>query len=204
MGGETKKKIKWNSRLIAATSTPIQQLLSDVFVKDFYYRLSGTIIEVPPLRERRCDIKMLIDFYMNEYGELLKVELDNKTIQKLINYDWPGNIRELQSVIKMICASGKSRYKADFLPKHIWDNKPLGGAEQDNGKSLTKQAFNKIKANGLDYFIKDIEEAAVLEALKEKNGHRTNAAKVLGMTRQRISRIIEKLEAQGKYSSEKK
>ncbi|WP_211234483.1 sigma-54 interaction domain-containing protein [Solimonas soli] len=101
---------RFDVRIVAATNQPLERLVErGEFRKDLYYRLNVARIDLPPLRERRDDIAPLLRHYLRELGARLQVraEFDDGLVERLIGYDWPGNIRELKNVIEaaLICAS---------------------------------------------------------------------------------------------------
>ncbi len=101
------KEIDLNVRVIAATNKSLGQLVKEnKFREDLYYRLQGFLIHLPPLRERGNDTIILAKYFLNEFCELNKMEkksFSSNTLMDLMKYSWPGNIRELKSVIERAC-----------------------------------------------------------------------------------------------------
>ncbi len=106
------KEIKINARIIVATNKNLKELVrKNLFREDLYYRLLGLPIELPPLRDREKDVLLLADFFKREYikeNNLPEMNFSNEAKRKLLNYSYPGNVRELKSVVELSCvlASG--------------------------------------------------------------------------------------------------
>ncbi|MBK7105488.1 MAG: sigma-54-dependent Fis family transcriptional regulator [Ignavibacteriae bacterium] len=110
LGSETTKKV--DVRIIAATNKDLQtEVDSKRFRKDLFFRLKAVTLNIPPLRERREDVVLLINFFLNNYAEHHKIEspnITNESYELLNNYSWPGNIRELKNVIETAAALSKT------------------------------------------------------------------------------------------------
>jgi len=100
------ERLKVNVRIIAATNTDLQKAMQDKkFREDLYYRLNVATIHVPNLKERQTDIPLLVDHFLNLYGAQMSVpvpDLSEETMRFLINYSWPGNVRQLQNVLQRL------------------------------------------------------------------------------------------------------
>lgn len=122
------KPIKINVRIIAATNKSLEQMVvNGTFRKDLYYRLNVIPLEIPPLRERYEDIKLLIQYFCKKYADLFDKKftyIEEQTLQKLLIYDWPGNIRELENtvefMINMMDMSGIITH--DILPQKFFES----------------------------------------------------------------------------------
>jgi DNA-binding NtrC family response regulator len=114
-------KIKTNARVIAATNKDLQQAVEDgKFREDLYYRLKVFPITVPPLRERKEDIEPLVRHFLRK--EKKKVEASKDFIEALLNYDWPGNVSELENIIRRVSILSQSRLLTlKDVPKDIVD-----------------------------------------------------------------------------------
>src|SRR6187399_2454298 len=116
--------IKVDVRIIAATNVDLQKMMSDGrFREDLYYRLHVITVQLPPLRERKDDIPLLVQHFLDKYGEENNrqgLELSAEALDLLVDYDWPGNVRELENVIERatVLSSG-SRIGADLIPEHV-------------------------------------------------------------------------------------
>ena len=185
IGGSTAVAI--NTRVIATTTRDIvAEVAKGTFRQDLYYRLYVLHIEVPPLRERKKDIEVLSHKFIGELAE--KFERPNLTLsedglKKLLDYDWPGNIRELQNVLQ--------RYV-------LLSSKDIIGPEivtlEDQG---VVSASEWISALPIGQPLRIVETQFILETLKNHNGNRTHAAKTLGISLRTLRNKINEFTAEG-------
>jgi transcriptional regulator with PAS, ATPase and Fis domain len=121
-------------RLISATNVNIQQRIqSGIFRKDFYHRIKGQVITIPPLRERREDIKLFVEFFLKEFGKRYNRQprISREAMSSLLAYDWPGNIRELRLVLESVLTVTKSaRIEVEHLPLEVQHGAFLATAEK--------------------------------------------------------------------------
>jgi DNA-binding NtrC family response regulator len=166
-------------RLICATNNPITELANENrFRKDLIYRINTVEIVVPPLRNRKEDIQMLAQHYANVYADKYikpKVELDKKAIDKLTNYHFPGNVRELQYIIEraVIMSEGETLLADDLIFS------PIENAKQE--------AEEKADLN-----LSSVEKNTILRVIEKHHGNITKAAKELGLTRTALYRRLTK------------
>jgi transcriptional regulator with PAS, ATPase and Fis domain len=125
IGGNKTKKI--DVRIITATNRDLNEMASrNEFRKDLYYRLNVVPINVPPLRERREEIPALIEHFLNKFNEKygLKKQISPQVVDKLINYDWPGNIRELKNIVEraVVTDPGDTIFNLDIDKLHHFDS----------------------------------------------------------------------------------
>ena len=111
-------------RLITATNRDLRSdIENELFRSDLFYRISTIVLEVPPLRKRREDISLFIDYFLKAYGHEMKIDevmMDEDVRSCLENYDYPGNIRELKNIIeRLLVLSGDGHITADYLPAEI-------------------------------------------------------------------------------------
>ena len=156
------------------------------FREDLFYRLNVIPINLPPLRERYEDVKLLIEHYL---GRFMKEHRKNMYISKaamelLLDYPWPGNIRELQNTMErivLICPNGEilSEMLAHVLPLNYQ-------------RLYMQPELAKISSNGLitQKDLQKIEQQSIIQALKESNGIQAKAARALGIT---VRQIIYKI-----------
>ncbi len=180
------KVIKVDIRVIAATNKDLKKLVEEgKFREDLYYRLNVIPIYVPPLRERKEDIPLLIGYFLDkfskEYGK--EINIDPEVIDVLTKYDWPGNVRELQNLIErfVILSSDGTITKKD-IPKEI--------LEKVSNKINYRK--NLQDQNKLPSTIELIEREQIEKALKESGYVIKKAAKILGMTPRQVSYRIKK------------
>jgi len=179
VGGE--ETISVNVRTIAATNRDLEDLMKEgSYREDLYYRLNVFPIFLPSLRERKEDIPDLIAHFMKK-NEMPENKIEPKAVSALMNYSWPGNIRELENIIeRMIIMAGDDKITVDLLPPQI-----LGAASADSSVSL------EIPEEGLS--IDKVELDLINNALKKAGGNKSNAAKLLGITRRKLYSMMERL-----------
>ena len=168
------KVVQLDVRIICATNAPIYDMVkSGTFRQDLFYRIKTIEIKLPPLRERREDIPLLTKYYLEEFSKRYNkdVELDDTLLQKLANYSWPGNIRELQHAVERAVILGKG---------------PLLKAE-DFQLSPTVESGTDVTTLNLS----DVEKNVIRHALKKCNGNLTKASEELGIGRTTLYRKIE-------------
>lgn len=170
------KTVKVDVRVIAATNQNLQELIHEAkFRKDLYYRLNIISIEIPPLRDRKEDIPILIEDFIKKHSKHTskKIEGISQEAQSiLMNYNWPGNIRELENVIERAIILTKERIIGPKdLPEFLRSVKPAEG-QTDEGESLKlKQA------------LKSPERDLIVKALEAVEWNRNEAAAQLGINR---------------------
>ncbi len=140
----SEKVIDVDVRIVTATNKNLEeQVRLDLFREDLYYRIHVIPIQLPPLRERKEDIPPLVDFFFQKAGALMKKDIKGVTpeaMQKLMLYDWPGNIRELENVIEYAAAMTDREYITEdlvFQTKGVVSQEPLRPLKE------AKEAFEK-------------------------------------------------------------
>jgi len=176
------RTIKVDVRVIAATNRDLEtEVREGRFRSDLYYRLNVVPITLPPLRERRDDIPLLADEYIRRYSDTFHVapkRLTADALAELVRYDWPGNVRELQNVIERCFALGAGdAIDRDALPGHL-------RAPSDPSAPLP---FGDDVPS-----LEATERALILAALRKSGGNKNQAARTLGIDRQRLYRKLEK------------
>ena len=154
------------------------------FREDLFYRISVIPIILPPLRDRKSDIALLIDSFLERFNKdkQHKVKgLDPTAMSLLRNYDWPGNVRELKNVVeRLILLSGTSKtIEVQHIPSEIL---------ADIHPGLTAHSHTKLAK--LTYAIKAVEKTMVFEELKKANWNKTYAARALGISRASLNNKI--------------
>jgi len=166
VGGEDTLKV--DIRMIAATNRNLaQEMMEGRFREDLYYRLNVIPVMVPPLRERKDDIPLLVRHFLEIYSTANGKEIrgfSEEVMQIFLVYDWPGNVRELQNAVEhaVILAKGEMITEAD-IPHAL------------------REAFPRTKAHITS--LQDSEKSLILRVLKETQGNKYRAAKILGITR---------------------
>ncbi len=117
---------KVDVRLISATNKDVESdLTNGVLREDFYYRIVGVRFNIPPLRERREDIHSLLNYFVKKYSPEREITLLDETKKYLLDYDWPGNVREFETVVKRLLVFSKDGMaKPEYLPSEIINFKP--------------------------------------------------------------------------------
>ena len=163
------RKIPVDIRLIAATNRNLPEMVAQsLFREDLFYRINTIQIEIPPLRNRREDIALFVDYFLKKYTDLYGrpgLILHPQALEKLANYDGPGNIRELQHTIeKAVILAEKNVIRASDL--FIRPGKALSFSEVPN--------------------LEEVERQAILAAITQNEGNLTAAAEQLGVSRQTL------------------
>ncbi len=175
----TNQPVPVDIRLICATNVPLAELANENrFRKDLVYRINTVEITVPPLHKRQDDIILLADFFMKQYAaKYLKpsLSLDASAREKLKQYHYPGNVRELQYTIeRAVIMSDKDRITAADL---IFSPIESGSVAEEEPRELN---------------LRNIEKNAILRVIEKHNGNITKAAKELGLTRTALYRRLSK------------
>lgn len=190
VGGTESKET--DIRLIAATNKNLKKMVeAGTFREDLFYRLYVVPIFLPPLRERKEDIPLLIDYFIKKFSERIKKpapRVSEKAMKCLLNYHWPGNVRELENTIERAVVSfeGEEILTSD-LPEHI--QKEAGDSCYIPG---TIDELKKLKKQLREKAVEDIEKEFVLNVLTQHNFSVADAAKAVGMQRTNFYRLIRK------------
>jgi len=184
-GAET---IRVDVRIIAATHRNLPELMREgKFREDLYYRLNVIPIHLPPLRERKSDIALLVEYLLERFaakGKGTATALSPRSLSLLLDHDWPGNVRELENVLEhaMVCSRG-AVIEPEALPRSLLMRQP---ATSPNGSALSAPAVSP----GLS---PDAERQTVVRALESSGWHRGRAAESLGMDRTTLWRKMRRL-----------
>lgn len=177
------KTIKIDVRIIAATNKNLEELVKKgIFREDLYYRLNVVPINLPPLRERKEDIPMLVNSFLSKSSFISgrkQKNISEEALLKLINYNWPGNIRELENIIeRCVVITSRDTITEKDLPAHIIKSSEVPSDYEDGNK--------------LDEVLDCAERDIIIKTLKECGGNRTRASEVLGISRRSLHRKITK------------
>jgi two-component system, NtrC family, response regulator PilR len=173
-------------RLIAATNQDLFVMVSEnSFREDLYYRLNVVSVELPPLRTRSDDIPLLIDhFYKQITGKDMYV-IDKKALEFLLNYQWPGNIRELENLVERCVVLGESNtLTLECLPTQI----------RQQGRSECVAMDDIPDGFDLEDWLVGMERSLLLKALEKSGGVRKRAAELLGISFRSIRYRLDKLD----------
>jgi nitrogen regulation protein NR(I) len=202
-------------RIIAATNRGLEQAVAArQFREDLFYRLNVVRIHLPPLRERRDDIRLLVNYFLKAFAReqhRAPKSIAPAVIRVLEKYHWPGNVRELENVIHraLVVAKGEAILLSD-LPGEITGEGAAGslpvpvaaagdGAVEDVVR-LARQLFAWARRDPKLKVIPVVERELVIQALKEANGNQVQAAKLLGVTRATLRKRIEKFQIERELS----
>ncbi|GBD26764.1 Transcriptional regulatory protein ZraR [bacterium HR30] len=180
------RPIKVDVRLVAATNRDVEEAVRrGTFRNDLYYRLNVVAIHLPPLRERPEDIPLLVEHFVQRFSRDYGVEPKRVTpaaMDRLLAYQWPGNIRELQNTIERAFALSRApEIGVEDLPERIL-RQASGLAEE------TPQPSDEFSILPLA----ELERRAIVAALAHTRGNKSEAARLLGIERQRLYRKMEK------------
>ena len=169
------KLIDLDVRLICATNSPVYESVQrGTFRQDLFYRIKTVEIQLPPLRDRKEDIPPLVNHYLDEFGRRYhkSLEVDPSLLQQLVQYHWPGNIRELQHAVERAVILSK----LPVLTIADFQLIPTNGTNNVTSKTLN---------------LSDVEKEVIREAVKKFSGNLTKAAEELGIGRTTLYRKME-------------
>ncbi|WKZ69511.1 MAG: sigma 54-interacting transcriptional regulator [Melioribacteraceae bacterium] len=177
------KPIKINTRIIAATNKDLEiEIEAGRFREDLYYRINVMNIHLPPLRERKDDLPILVNHFIEKFNEKFKRDIkhfSSSAFDILMDYNWPGNIRELENVIEhcfVLC--GSDVIQIEHLPKRL---------REENFNSITKNTSGNLN------HLKDAERNIIINTLKKHNGNRSKTAEELNIHPTTLWRKMKKL-----------
>jgi two-component system nitrogen regulation response regulator GlnG len=203
VGGQT--PIRVDVRVIAATHQDLAVAVQQGrFREDLYHRLNVMRIEVPPLRQRREDIRELTRFYLDQAASELGVApktLSGEAVEVLQKYDWPGNVRELVNVCRRLTVTAAGREIAlQDLPPELGGFAAQPSADWTTG--LAQWAEGQLAGNAspplLSEALPAFERTLIVTALRRARGKRLEAAKLLGWGRNTLTRKIKELGLEGR------
>jgi len=174
------KRVNINVRILAATNRNLEAAVADgTFRRDLYFRLNVLSLKIPPLRDRKQDIPLLVEHFMERMSRNTGSQrtLSEEALQVMMGYDWPGNVRELENCLERACAlsSGPALQTAD-LPSPIQNaNHPMQTEAADGGKIVP---------------IADLEREAILRTIDQLKGDKLLAARLLGIGKTTLYRKL--------------
>ncbi|MGH7545940.1 MAG: sigma-54-dependent transcriptional regulator [Gemmatimonadota bacterium] len=179
--------VKVDVRIIAATNRDLEEeIRRGTFRTDLYYRLNVIAIHLPPLRERRGDISLLAEHFLDSLGEERAVgtkQLTEEAVKALMEYDWPGNVRELENALEraVVMTSGPT-IGVESLPRRVVEPAPVPVVSERPPANPTLEA---------------VERAYIAWVLRAEGGNKTRAAEVLGIDPSTLYRKIARYELEG-------
>jgi DNA-binding NtrC family response regulator len=188
------ERIKVDVRIIAASNLDLEQAVRDGrFREDLYYRLNVIPIVLPPLRERRTDIPLLVEHFVKKYAGGKPRSIGPAALKFLVEYDWPGNVRELEAVVeRSLLLAEQDVVAPDDLPPNVRAN-----------ISLTRGPLGmEIPESGID--LEAVEKSLVLKALAKAHGNVSRAARLLGLSRRTLQYRLEKIQGGSDLAASRK
>jgi DNA-binding NtrC family response regulator len=178
------KQVPINVRILGATNRDLEHAVTEgAFRRDLYFRLNVLTLRIPPLRERREDIPLLVAHFLERIGRDSGMEktIADDALKMLLHYDWPGNVRELENSLERACAlsSGEELQVRD-LPTHL-SSAPATTREMAPSKGIIPMA--------------DLEKQTILHALAQVNGDKMLAARLLGIGKTTLYRKLKGYES---------
>lgn len=176
------EEVNLDVQVIAATNQDMESLIKDgKFRKDLYYRLKVIEIKIPPLRERKEDIEPLLMYFINLFNEKTGKKfkgVSEEALKLFLRYDYPGNVRELKNIVEkiMILENGDN-----ILPEHL--PYEMRRNSENEGDVRPDLSYDRVYKEGLPAYIEKIEKDIILKALKECDGNKSEAAKILKLDR---------------------
>lgn len=183
------KTIQVDIRVIAATNKDLEaEVREGRFREDLFYRLNVVPIHLPPLRERKEDIPLLAESFFQQYKAARQSPIKGflpKTLDIMMRYDWPGNIRELENAVERALLLCRGEYIApEDLPPNV-----QGARDQDRPMVSVPYGMK----------LKDVEREVILQALADSHGNRTQTARILGISRKTLQNKLKEYGLQAEH-----
>ena len=176
-------KINVDVRVIAATNRDLEAAYrSGTFRKDLYFRLNVVTVHLPPLRERRSDIPMLVHHFLNRYAPGAHLPITPAAMKSVLQYDWPGNVRELENCIARAVTLG------DQHVIDVQDLPPAIRTEQPASSEMTPQDASSLSTTALA----EMEKMTILRVFEQAHGDKALAGKMLGISRATLYRKLKR------------
>jgi len=177
------EKFDVDVRVIAATNRDLEAAYRvGTFRKDLYFRLNVVTVHLPPLRERRSDIPMLVHHFLNRYAAGMHLPVTPAAMKSLLQYDWPGNVRELENCIARAVTLG------DHKVIDVQDLPPSMRTEQPAAPEMTPQEASSLSTTALA----EMERMTILRVFEQAHGDKALAGKMLGISRATLYRKLKR------------
>ena len=170
------KAIPVNTRLISASKVEIKDLVeAKIFRQDLYYRINIVQLRIPPLRERKEDIPLLIEFFLKRFKQEKNLVMSKEVMQVLMDYNWPGNVRELRNVIQRASLFAEETIKISDLPDDF--------AKFSDSEKLINACHRCFVSGEMNMkeVVECLEKKILSEAIIDANGNQSEAARSLGL-----------------------
>jgi DNA-binding NtrC family response regulator len=182
VGGSRARPV--NARVIAATNIDLERAIADGrFRQDLYYRLGVLVIRLPPLRDRRTDLPLLIDHFLRDACERAgrRKTLSSECLEALMRYGWPGNVRELRNIMERLVM---------FSQGNVIDRSDLPSAVTGSRSAPQEGPFSDLPT------LDELERRYLLHVLEAAGGNRTRAAEIMGVDRRTLYRMAERFKVE--------
>jgi two-component system NtrC family response regulator len=176
-------------RLITASKVDLRELVSrNLFRADLYYRINVCPVQIPPLRDRREDIPLLVAHFLRRFAPNKTLALTPDAERALMAYDWPGNVRELRNIAQRLALFAETQIRLEDLPPEVHDGHPVS--------LLVKACTRCLMDESLTYnqVVTCLETNLLRQTLADTAGNRTQAARALGLS---LSTLRDKLRKYG-------
>ena len=174
IGGST--YIPVDVRLVCASKVDLKELIEKrQFRQDLFYRINTLEIRIPPLRDRKADIPLLVEHFVKHYAPKKELKVHPGTMEILEDYHWPGNVRELRNVIQRAALFAENEIKLSDLPEELTGYSPID--------QIVKACNLCFTRDGMPYndVISCVESRLLSEAISQADGNQSKAAQLLGM-----------------------
>ncbi|MGB2628615.1 MAG: sigma-54 dependent transcriptional regulator [Candidatus Acidiferrum sp.] len=176
-------RVSIDVRVIAATNRDLEAAYRDgSFRKDLYFRLNVVTVHLPPLRDRRSDIPVLVHYFLNRYAPGAHVHVTPAAMKSLLQYDWPGNVRELENCVARALTLG------DQEVIDVKDLPPAIRAEGGSSQAMATEDANSLSTTALA----EMEKMTILRVFEQANGDKALAGKMLGISRATLYRKLKR------------
>jgi transcriptional regulator with PAS, ATPase and Fis domain len=178
VGGERVRKV--DVRVIAATHRDLTDMVkAKTFREDLFYRLNIIAVRIPPLRERAEDVAILVHHFVEHYAGAGKARVTAAAMDRLSSYAWPGNVRQLQNEVR----------RALVMADGVIDEEHLSAEIAGDGTAAPRELGLNVRKR-----IDQLERTLVIEAMERTGNNQTQAAKVLGLSRFGLQKMIKRLQ----------
>ena len=211
--------IRADVRVIAATNKALEQAVAaKQFREDLFYRLNVVRIQIPPVRERREDIRLLVNYFLKKFAQAQNQRpksISPEVIRILEQYHWPGNVRELENVIQraIVVVKGDAILLNDLPPEILGAEQPIAPVMESSSAAgrttsapaadlatLARTLFRWARQESSLKVIPAVERQLIIEALAETKGNQVQAARLLGITRATLRKRVEKFDIKQELS----
>ncbi len=177
------EKVNVDVRVIAATNRDLEAAYRDgTFRKDLYFRLNVVTVHLPPLRDRRSDIPVLVHHFLDRYARGAHIQVTPAAMKSLLNYDWPGNVRELVNCVARAVTIG------DGKTIDVSDLPPAIRSEQPDAAISASQSAASLSTTALA----EMERMTILRVFEQAHGDKALAGKMLGISRATLYRKLKR------------